>query len=325
MSAMRNWLPILLLSRAALAQTPYEHFSAGDPVDVKPAVSPGFALLGGSKDVDGAFEWLIRKSGGGDFVVIRASGGESYSKYITGRGASNSVESLVIKTAEAAGDPFVSDRIRKAEALFIAGGNQWNYVRVWGASPMKEAMQSLIDKGVPIGGTSAGLAVLGEFVFTAEKGSVTSAQALADPYDPRVTVGTDFLKIPLLKNVITDTHFVKRDRLGRLLTFMARILQDGRAREARAIAVDERTAALVEGDGSVSIEGEGPVYFLRASNRPEICKAGAPLTFRGIEAYRATKGASFDLSKWAGSGGTAYSLSVEAGIIGSTLTSGLVY
>jgi cyanophycinase len=322
---MWKWLPILLLSRAALAQTAYDYFPAGDAADVKTAVSAGFALLGGSKDVDGAFEWLNRKSGGGDFVVIRASGGDSYNKYIAGLGEANSVESLVIKTAEAAGDPFVSDRIRKAEALFIAGGNQWNYLRVWGASPMKEAMQSLIDRGVPIGGTSAGLAVLGEFVFTAERGSVTSAQALADPYDPRVTVGTDFLRIPLLENVITDTHFVKRDRLGRLLTFMARILEDGRAREARAIAVDERTAALVEGDGSVSIEGEGPVYFLRAAIKPEVCKTGTPLTFRGIEAYKATKGARFDLRKWSGSGGTAYRLSVEGGVAGSTQTGGLLY
>ena len=123
------------------------------------------------------------------------------------------------------------EKIRNAEALWIAGGDQWNYVRVWGASPMKAEIQALIDRGVPVGGTSAGLAVLGQFVFTAAKDSVTSAQALANPFDERVQIGEDFLKIPALRGAITDTHFVKRDRMRRLLTFMARILEDGRRRK----------------------------------------------------------------------------------------------
>ena len=100
----------------------------------------------------------------------------------------DSLESLVIATAESARDPFVIERIRRAEALFIAGGDQWNYMRVWRASPVRAAVQELIDRSVPVGGTSAGLAVLGQFVFTAAKDTVTSAQALADPYDERVTI-----------------------------------------------------------------------------------------------------------------------------------------
>ena len=46
--------------------------------------------------------------------------------------------------------------------------------------------------------------------------------------------------------MITDTHFVKRDRLGRSLVFMARILQDDWAKRIRAIAVEENAAVLVE-------------------------------------------------------------------------------
>lgn len=310
----------------ATAQTlPYQYFLTGNAEDVKRAAQPGFVLLGGGKDVDRAFEWLIRKSGGGDVVVIRASGADGYNQYIAGLGAVDSVESIVIKTPEAARDPFVLEKIRKAEALFIAGGDQWNYIRVWGASPMKEALQSLVDRGVPVGGTSAGLAVLGQYMFTAEKDTVTSQQALADPYDERVKVGTGFLAIPDLRKVITDTHFVKRDRLGRLLTFMARMLQDHGTGEARAIAVDERTAALVERGGKVSVEGEGPVYFLRASAKPDVCRPGEPLTFRMIDAYRVKNGGSFDLSKWSGAGGLAYRLSVEKGVVKSSQADGSLY
>jgi cyanophycinase len=321
----RRW--ICLVAAAACAQAPpkpYEYYLTGNAADVKPATRAGFVLMGGGKDVDAAFRWLVERAGGGDVVVLRASGSDGYNRYIHEMGA-DSVESIVVKTPEAARDAFVLEKIRHAEALWIAGGDQWNYVRVWGASPMREAMQSLIDRGVPVGGTSAGLAVLGQFVFTAERDSVTSAQALADPFDERVKIGEDFVKIPALRGIITDTHFVKRDRLGRLLTFLARILQDGKATEARAIAVDERTAALVEPDGVVAIAGEGPVYFLRAQGKAEVCKAGTPLTFGKISVYRVKSGDSFDLKKWAGRGGAAYELSVRDAVIASTQAGGGIY
>jgi cyanophycinase len=148
---------------------------------------------------------------------------------------------------------------------------------------------------------------------------VTSVEALADPYHERVTVGGEFVHIPALAGVITDSHFVKRDRMGRLLVFLARILQDGRAKEARAIAVDERTAALVEPGGQTTVAGEGPVYFLRAASQPEVCKAGVPLTtFGPVEVYRAKAGGTFDLKKWSSPGATHYQLSLKDGVVASS-------
>jgi len=285
----------------------------------------GLVLMGGGKDVDAAFRWLIAKAGGGHVVVVRASGTDAYNPYILKLGAS-SVETLIIKTPDEARDPQTLDKIRHAGALWIAGGDQWNYVGAWGSSPVRDALQSLIDHNIPFGGTSAGLAVLGQYSFTAEKDSITSAQALADPYHERVTIGTDFLRIPILKGIITDSHFVTRDRMGRLLVFLSRILMDhqgsGAPPDARAIAIDERTAALVEPSGAVSIEGESAVYFLRATAKPEVCHPGLPLTVRGISAYRATAGATFDLRKWTGTGGTGYGLAVENGVVRSTQPGG---
>jgi cyanophycinase-like exopeptidase len=143
--------------------------------------------------VDAAFRWLVRKSGGGDVVVLRASGSDGYNRYIQEMGA-DSVESIVVKTPEAARDAFVLEKIRNAEALWIAGGDQWNYVRVWGTSPMREAMQALIDRGVPVGGTSAGLAV--SRLFHGGKGQRDVGAGLANLPDERVRIGADFLKIP---------------------------------------------------------------------------------------------------------------------------------
>ena len=76
----------------------------------------------GGTDVDAAFRWMIGKAGGGDFVVIRATGTDAYNPYIYGLGTVDSVETVIIKNRAAASDAFVMDKIRNAEALFIAGG-----------------------------------------------------------------------------------------------------------------------------------------------------------------------------------------------------------
>lgn len=98
----------------------------------------------------------------------------------------------------------------------------------WGGSRLQRAVQAAITRRrVVIGGTSAGLAILGEHVFTAENGGVTSEEALADPFSPRVALSAQpFLSVPFLSNVIADQHFRERDRMGRALAFMARISQN---------------------------------------------------------------------------------------------------
>jgi cyanophycinase len=322
---MALWRPAVALLFGLWAEEPYQYFLTGNAADVQTRTTPGFALVGGGKDQDSVFRWFLERSGGGDVVVLRASGADGYNPYMKGLAAIDSVESLVVATPEAARDPFVADRIRKAEALFIAGGDQWNYVRVWNHSPVSEAIQYLIDRGVPVGGTSAGLAVLGEYSFTAEKDTVTSAQALADPFHERVTVGSDFLRIPALQGIITDSHFHARDRMGRTLVFLARMLEAGNRKDARAVAIDERTAALTEANGRIAVDGEGSVYFVRARKAAEVCRPGVPLTFHGVSVYRVGKGSGFDLKTWTGRGGTAYLLDVDKGTIRSTQAGGGVY
>jgi cyanophycinase len=310
-----------LLLFLAIAQS----WLTGSAADVQTSTRPAFALVGGGKDQDAVMRWFLDHSGGGDVVVVRASGGDGYNAYLYKLAKLDSVETLRLDTPEAARDAVAVAKIRKAEALFLAGGDQWNYVRLWRGGPVGEAIQHLIDRGVPVGGTSAGLAVLGEYSFTAEHDTVTSAQALADPYDKRVTIGVGFLRIGSLKNTVTDSHFRARDRMGRTLVFLARMIADHQLREARAIAVDERTAALVDGQGEARVEGEGSVYFIRATRPAEVCKAGEPLTFRDISVYRMPKGGTFDLRTWTGSSAAAYTLHVERGLVRSTQEGGSVY
>jgi len=310
---------------AAAGKPGYEYYVIGSSGDVTRSTSAGTLLMGGGTDVDAAFQWMIGKSGGGDFVVIRATGTDAYNPYIYGLGTVDSVETVIIKTRAAASDPFVVDKINKAEALFIAGGDQYDYVKYWKGTPVEDAIHNLVARNVPVGGTSAGLAILGEFAFSAANGTVDSSAALGDPYGRRITLERDFLVIPNLGSTITDSHFVTRDRMGRLVTFLARIVQDGWAAQAKGIGIDEQTALAVEANGNVSVLGIGSAYLLRTPGTPQVCKSKTDLTYRNVSVYRLNGPATFNLATWSGSGGTAYTITAEAGVLSSTQAGGGIY
>ncbi|MBX2945245.1 MAG: cyanophycinase [Cyclobacteriaceae bacterium] len=260
----------------------------GDKADVNVPTTFGIVLMGGSTDVDEAIRWMIDRASGGDFVVIRASGSTGYNDYIKGLGNLNSVETLLIDSREKANRTEARDKIRNAEALFIAGGDQANYVNFWADTEVSRAIQYLIsEKKVPIGGTSAGCAVLGEIIFDAKNGSIISTEALQNPYDPLLSISESFIKIPYLSNTITDQHYTQRDRHGRHVAFMARMMKDSGI-EARGIGVDERTAVCIDQDGNATVFGANKSYFLIHNGaNPESCLPGIPLHWlRNQEAVR---------------------------------------
>lgn len=301
------------------AKSSYEYYVTGSANDVTTTTTAGTVLMGGGLDVDAAFQWMIGKSGGGDFVVIRTTGTDAYNPYIYGLGTVNSVETLIIKSRTAAADPFVVDKIRNAEALWIAGGDQSTYIDYWQGTPVADAINYVANtKHAPVGGTSAGLAVLGQFIYTGAKGSITSSQALANPFSRYMTLGRDFVSIANMSGVITDSHFVTRDRLGRLVTFLARIIRDGWASSAHGIGIDEATAILVNPDGSSTRVGSGAVYFMSSAGVPQNCTSGVPLTYTGLAVYKMSGSATFNIASWTGSGGTAYTVSANAGALSSS-------
>jgi cyanophycinase len=142
--------------------------------------------------------------------------------------------------------------------------------------------------GVTIGGTSAGLAILGNYIFSASHDTIDSPTALADPYDYRVTIARTFLKIPFLETVLTDSHFAARDRMGRLLTFLAREVTDGTGPlPIRGLGVDETTALLLDlNTGLATTVGENCAFVCNPQAAPEKCEKNVPLTYKGIPCLR---------------------------------------
>lgn len=265
----------------------------GDTANTVKSTTGGLVLMGGSTDVASAFRWMIAKSGGGDVVVIRASGTDAYNSYINGLGSVNSVETLLINSRELANNDTVAYIIKNAEMVFIAGGDQSDYMRYWKGTKVAQALNYLLkEKKAPIGGTSAGCAILGGFYYSGETGGLTSAEALENPYNTNVTLyKRDFLEAPFLENVITDQHYLARNREGRSMIFLGRILKDWNI-EAKAIAVDERVAVCIDQNGLAKVHADysatraySYAYFIAAdkNKQPETFMANAKVTWNDQE------------------------------------------
>jgi cyanophycinase len=311
----------------AFAAKQYSYFRVGNSGDVATSTTAGTVLMGGGTDVDAAFQWMCGKSGGGDFLVIRATGTDAYNPYIQALcPGENSVATLIIPNRAAASDPFVISTIQKAEALWIAGGDQSDYINFWKGTPVETEIQNVINRHAPIGGTSAGMNVLSQFLYSAlGSQGVTSSQALADPFNRYITLDENFVTIASLQGLIDDPHFVTRDRMGRDLAFMCRVDLNGWSSAPRDIAIDEQTALLIDATGNGTVVGSSTIYFMKASGAPQLCQAKTPLTYQNIAVYRIMAGGTFNLNTWAGTGGVSYAVSATNGVLSSTQAGGSIY
>jgi cyanophycinase len=303
----------------------YKYFRVGSAQDVATKTRPGFALMGGGTDLDEAFRWLCARANGGDFLVLRAAGTDAYNPYIAGLEDRmscklNSVATLVIPSREAAGDPFVAQTIAHAEVIFIAGGDQANYIRFWMGTPVQTEINAAIRRGAPIGGTSAGLAVMGEWAYSAEGDrpddpNLDGKTALMDPLGPRVALVRGFLEIPILKGIITDSHFAKRDRMGRLLVFLSHIRgTEPGGNSPLGMGIDESTAMLLNTDGKAIVVGKGSVYLVEQHGQVFKMPRGQIIA-DGFDVLRIGPSKDFDLLEpnllHSTATGTAYSLTVS--------------
>jgi beta-aspartyl-peptidase (threonine type) len=253
----------------------YSHFLLGDSALPTPGpVKPGLLLMGGGDRNHDALRWFMDKAGNGHIVILRASlGGQIGEEFYQQVGGIQSAETFVFRDREAAYDPKVLEALARADGIFIAGGNQSRYIRYWRGTPVAEALERHVRAGKPLGGTSAGLAMLGEYVYGAmDGGSLTSPRALADPLGPDNSIEGDFLRLDLLRGVVTDTHFSERGRLGRLIAFVSKAGAMAGGQPLLGLGVDEDAAVAVEGDGRARVFSTAPgagATVIRGDGLPE--------------------------------------------------------
>jgi beta-aspartyl-peptidase (threonine type) len=284
----------------------FDYFVSGDPSKPRAAHTDfGLVLMGGGK-LDAAHRFIATQAGNGHIVILRAVGDDSYDPaggdygeaYIKEWGPAVSAETLVFHNREAAHDPRVIAVLRNADGIFLAGGDQANYIHYWKGTPVQEALNAHVAANRPIGGSSAGLAILGHYSYGAlDGGSMESKIALADPFDQGVTLETDFLHYRFLENVITDTHFSERHRLGRLIAFLVRLNDSSVGGNIFGIGIDEKTALLIgaDGIGRLAKGSAGSAWIVRPRKPAMGLHPGKPLSITDIGLARLDAAGSIDL------------------------------
>ncbi len=300
------------------------------------APKPAILLIGGAESgkvgEDAATQWFLKQANHGDYLVLRCGGIRGQAQWIADNYSDliNSAAELSIDSYEAANNPEVVQYIKDADALYFAGGNQDKYEDYWEGTATEDAINYLINqKKVPVGGTSAGMAILGDYYYAPSLKGVLSSEILNDPFHPNThdIYRSDFLQVPFLKGVITDTHLDRcnknhpETRYGRIFGLMARIMvAENRENqpvygigleEGAFVAIDEHGIAQVFGNDS---DRGQDAYFLQTNGAfPERIKPESPLIWdnngQAVKVYiiqgTPAGSGSFDLNNWlTASGGT---------------------
>jgi cyanophycinase-like exopeptidase len=291
--------------------------------------------MGGATENNAAMRWFLGRASGGDIVVLRASGSDGYNDYFYSElGVNiNSVRTFVFNDRQGSFDEQVLSAISNAEGIWIAGGDQSKYVLFWRNTPLDSLINYKIKhQNMVIGGTSAGMAILGEYYFSAANGTIQSQEALNNPSSEKAGIDSArFIQAPYLSSVITDTHFDNPDRKGRLITFMANIIANFQTLPY-AIACEEYTSVCIDDQGIATIFGDFPreddyAYFisyncLKQDPGPEVFSANQPLSWdrnqQALSVYKIpgsnTGRNTFNLNSWAsGQGGNWLYWSVKEG------------
>ena len=161
------------------------------------------------------------------------------------------VRYLKVESKKEANDPDSIKRIKGAHAVFFTGGHQDKLIKLLYKTKLIAAIikKYYADKNFIVGGTSAGAMVLPETIITG--GLITSALFKGDI---KLAKGFD-----LIKNIIVDTHFIKRGRFARLAHAVA--LNP----DCLGIGLEEDTALIISGGNEATCLGSGMVVLIDGS------------------------------------------------------------
>lgn len=263
------------------------------PAKVDPNGARGFIVpVGGAEDKQSdavILRRFLEVSGGKDarIVVIPTASkqkdtGSRYERIFGDLGAT-SVRSLEYTNRTQTDREEWLAALDEATGVFLTGGNQLRISTILGGTPVAKCIRSLNARGVAVGGTSAGAAILSEHMIAFGESGATPRAGL-------VSLAPGF---GLTNRVVIDQHFRQRDRLGRLLAALAY------NPFAIGLGLDEDTAAFIDPDDMIHVLGAGAITVVDASSLEHssmgLARAGDAICLTGVKLHILTTGGRFDL------------------------------
>jgi cyanophycinase len=173
-------------------------------------------------------------------------------------------------------------------AIWFSGGDQAKQTAVLLGTPLHARMLELYAQGCLIGGTSAGAAVMSEFMITGNEKRTNNEEGtweviLAD--NVQHTRGFGFVR-----NAIIDQHFITRRRHNRLISV---VLENP---SLVGVGIEESTAVLVRPDGKYEVLGEGQVIVYDARRAKTAKSPDGHLGGHGLTMHVLLPGDVYDLA-----------------------------
>lgn len=230
-----------------------------------------FIIGGGEKPVS-LMQEMVRTAGlkPDDYVIILPMSSEEpdsavwYSKQDFASAGIVNVSGMNFSEGQAI-TSFQVDSIARAPLIYISGGDQTRFMKIVGKGKIYQAIHKAFSAGATIAGTSAGAAVMSKKMITGNSlkyPEYTGRYPTIEPDNIEVTEG-----LGLVSKLIVDQHFIKRQRMNRL---MAASLENP---DQICVGIDESTAIVVEGN-KFRVTGENQVIVLRNPKKSRIIKSG---------------------------------------------------
>ena len=239
--------------------------SSDDSCNTLAANDGAVLLMGGGSDVDQAFSNRVAShvGSGADVVVLRTSGSDGYNDYLLGLISADSVETLIIDSTTKANSDYVDWAIRSAEFVWVAGGDQSDYLNQWQGTKVQAAVQHVFD------------------------------QVVTDVCHETLNFSSRFVDVPFLDNSLTDTHFQERDRMGRAIVSLGH-----HSSQHFSIAASEATSMFINANGDAVVDGSAEVYIFKETTRTNraTLQCGSAVNYQNVSRVKLLPGDSYNVN-----------------------------
>jgi len=243
-----------------------------------------------------AYQWAVNQAQNKKVAIITHQAQPSDESwlinYFTQLGAVN-VQVFNISSRSIADQQTTYDNLIMNDMVFFKGGDQYNYYSYYKATKTQAAVEHIFSNNGVICGTSAGMAILSDVIFTAEDGTVYPDECMQNPNNQYIVMADDFLN--LVNGFVFDTHFAERGRMARLVGFMAH-WKLNHNQDLVGIGIDDQTALAIDNNLLATVYGTGAANIYKMTNNETFTLSGSKLLTDSLQMTQLLQNCTIDLN-----------------------------